>query len=164
MKLKNCKAGLEVFYTNDTSSVFTTGERLVIEEVVGKTIHFEDGRTSFSKYIEPINKFEIGEEVLLKTANKRVYYCGYTKDGNQLVETKKHGTILKIAPYKLSALKQKNKLEVGDKITRELVPEEKLEILLVEEDSSGKVYVCRALEINYLVFVRPKNVKTILYD
>ena len=80
-------------------------------EGVFKSEEYEN-EVHYSNHFEKVNKFEIGEEIIFKTDNERVYYCGRMKDGNQLVETKEHGNLMKVAPDKLLKLKKEDKYKL----------------------------------------------------
>ncbi|MFW6029549.1 MAG: hypothetical protein ACOCRO_04775 [Halanaerobiales bacterium] len=165
MKIEDCRSGMEVRYKKRKSCSFDKGEILKIKEChEPNEVVFEDGRYTHPDYIEPVNKFEIGNEFLWYTdCDLKVSLRGYTKNGRAIVEDNA-GSVFKTDFSKLRPLKKKDELIKGDKFTRTVQPEEPLKVLLVDEDYYGKVYVSKTLDGECLVFVRPDEIEEIIYD
>lgn len=156
MKIEDVEKGMKVkCKVDDYPSGFSKGDILTVEEIKRPAgMIKKDNKKGFLKFeeysywwnaphFEPVNKFEVGDELVLKIDNEKVYYCGYMKDGNQLVETKKHGNLIKIAPKYLSKPKKPDELQKGDKFKS--IHEEPFEVVAVGdyEDTDEKTYFAK---------------------
>lgn len=126
-----------------------------------------NGRTErdvWLENLEPINKFEVGEEVIYK--GKKVDIFGIDKTGEfAAIQWKKEGftnTITTTHINKLSKLKKKNELEKGDKFITDMG--DKVEVIAGEYCEIDKTmkYLGKRLSDGYVTYWRQHEIEEVI--
>ena len=176
MKPENCKVGMKVerFWENHNNvrknSIYTVkalrGEDVKLEETNDE--YWYDLNLFFPAH--PINKFEIGDEVLIKHLNNskvEVWGKRYDeKSGKWQYAVRGCGWNDFCYGNELSPLKKKDELVAGDKFKYGTA---KYEILYVwfDEYDKCKKYYCKRLSGKYkgiLKIIRPNEIDEIIYE
>lgn len=177
MKIEDCEVGMVVECQSNKYRNINKGDKLTISEVDIKEynksyIYFEESHSNYrAENFEPINKFEVGDEVLYKAENGINYECtifGIAKqkdkfDGKYAISfVKGSGRVVNkiVKECKLSQLKKKDELEVGDKFKSNTGNE--VEVLAVGKDE-GKTYYLGKLKMGVLTF-EANEIDGIIYN
>ena len=142
------------------SSPYTDGDNWFKTKEKGIIIHCSN--------FEPINKFEVGDEVRFskgKGFNAKIFAIADKEDGfgdKYCITYKSQGHLVHAITKKehLSSLKKKNELEVGDKFKSNM--DNEVKVLAVGKDE-GKTYYLAKLGMGVVVF-SAYDVKEIIYD
>jgi len=120
MKIEDCEVGMKLECLEENyPNGFHKGDVLTVKEIINKAVRFEESRYTWNIYnFKPANKFEVGDEVIEKylcSKSEKVRYCGEKSNGKPIIEY--DNEFMTTTTYnKLSPLKNKDELEVGDKV------------------------------------------------
>jgi hypothetical protein len=177
MKIEDCEVGMKVRYKEKNSCSFDKGEELIIKECYkSNEVEFEDGRYTHPDYIEPVNKFEVGDEAiyqLVKGGGHKVEIFGCTtKNGKYVYAIKgqfknvNEKFVLIAKEKELLQLKKKDQLEVGDKFRNKFY---EFRIIFVAYDDfyNKKKYICKINDTGSKGLIQtmfPEDIKEIIYE
>ena len=171
----NIEEGTELICcTNDYFSVIK-GERVIVDKIIRNKMKLK-GKSKYSmfsikdfKVAEPVNKFEVGDEVLFDGSEKcKIIFIAGEKDrmGNEYAvdfENKKDHYYEFVSEKALSPLKNKDELEAGDKFKSGC---DKYVILFKEYDvaRSEIKYLLKDLNTGELLLRGTGDIDEIIYD
>ena len=174
MNIEDCEVGMKVIRRKrGKTRALKEGGKYTIKRIYKNSIWIKEnpGVKYLPKYFEPVNKFEVGDEVIYNCSNgikydsvifgikDRQYAIKYTH------KTIEHYDVVK--ERQLSPLKKKDELEVGDKFRQKGKAEHKIVGVHYDEEEDSKIYVVRLLdgEIKGAIdLVFPKTIREIIYD
>jgi hypothetical protein len=169
MKIEDCEVGMKVIRRKrGKTRALKEGGKYTIKRIYKNSIWIKEnpGVKYLPKYFEPVNKFEVGDEVIYNCPNgikyesiifgikDRQYAIKYTH------KTIEHYDVVK--ERQLSPLKKKDKLEVGDKFK---AMDSIFEVVAVGEDSViGTVYFSKSLGMETMYYtIHNEKIDKIIY-
>lgn len=147
-------------YIYDKGDIVTVTD---VSETYDKYFFFDDKTIStHCSCFEPIKKYVTGDKLYDKGYEEVVTLVGYTSD-NQLVVEDIEGCIYRRKFKKVTSFKNKNDLDVGDKIKHKYSKYE-YEILFKAKDFAGTIYTAKDTEENVIILIRPDEIDKIIYE
>jgi len=170
MKIEDCEVGMKVIRRKrGKTRALKEGGKYTIKRIYKNSIWIKEnpGVKYLPKYFEPVNKFEVGDEVIYNCPNgikyesiifgikDRQYAIKYTH------KTIEHYDVVK--ERQLSPLKKKDELEVGDKF---IFSDSKVKIegVSFDEFEEIKVYLGKRLSDGMVFKFREHEIDEIIYD
>ena len=157
MNIEDCKIGMEVRYKN---------KKYIVNEIYKDMVRLWGfSHCLLAKEVEPVNKFEVGDEVVWcgdKVEIWGIRYDNEVKEYEYAVIDKNNGRTL-LFESELSPLKNKDELEAGDKFKSGC---DKYVILFKEYDvaRSEIKYLLKDLNTGELLLRGTGNIDEIIYD
>jgi len=124
MKIEDCEVGMKLECLEENyPNGFHKGDVLTVKEIINKAVRFEKSRFTWNICsFKPANKFEVGDEVIWQNDKVKIWGIAPEQD---FYDCDRFGIYYKdedgkikvdvVQKFRLSPIKKKDELEVGDK-------------------------------------------------
>lgn len=171
MNIEDCEVGMKVEPLKEFGEIHKDGLKIHSINPDRKLISIRNGCFISSdhnpEYFEPVNKFEVGDEVIWCREKVKIWGMRYDNEVNKFeyaVEGygKNNGRTI-VFENELSPLKKKDELEVGDKFK---AIDSVFEVVAAGEDSViGTVYFAKSLGMKTMYYkIHWEKVNKIIYN